>query len=389
MRPYLYLSIVLFLIISCGNMDDPKVSDKPVINIESLTIEEGNGQHPVYLTARLDKASPDQVVVILQTEDINATAGEDYKALDNTPFTFEPGDVQNQLKIDILGDEAFEADESFLIRVIGSEQVQAGEEPAIITLLNDDRDTTLVIPASGYSSPESYPGMQMIWSDDFNAGEPIEDYWTFEYGGHGWGNNEWQYYRKENTRVHSGGYLVIEAREENYGGKQYTSSRIVTKNKFNFKYGRVDIRAVLPYGQGIWPALWMLGKNFSSVGWPACGEIDVMELIGNSPATTHGTIHWEKEGNHAQYSGSTTLANGIFNDEFHVFSLIWDEYHIEWLLDGKKFHEADIRPADLSEFHDEFFFIFNVAVGGNWPGYPDQTTEFPQRMIVDYIRVFQ
>ena len=390
MRSILYFGLLFFLCFSCGSTEDPVNEKLPVIQIESLTIEEGDGSHPVYLTARLDKVSAEPVVVILQTEDISATAGLDYKSLDNFPLSFEAGDVQNELRIDIYGDEAYETDESFAVRVVGSENAEAGEEETIVTLLNDDRDTTLVIPTGGYTSPMQYNGMEMVWSDEFNAGEPIEDYWTFEYGGHGWGNNEWQYYRKENTHVHTGGYLVIEAREENFGGKNYTSSRIITRGKYEFKYGRVDIRAALPYGQGIWPALWMLGKNITTVGWPACGETDIMELIGNHPAQTHGTIHWSnQDGNHAQYGGSTSLSEGIFNDAFHVFSIIWDETHIEWLLDGKKFHEVDIRAAHMSEFHADNFFIFNLAVGGNWPGYPDQTTEFPQRLIVDYIRVFQ
>jgi beta-glucanase (GH16 family) len=133
----------------------------------------------------------------------------------------------------------------------------------------------------------------------------------------------------------------------------------------------------------------MLGSNLSSVGWPACGEIDIMELVGHQPAVTHGTVHWSQDGSHAEFGGSKQLLSGIFNDEFHVFSIIWDETHIEWLLNGLKFHEISTTPQQLSEFHQDYFFIFNVAVGGNWPGYPNQTTEFPQRMIVDYIRVFQ
>jgi beta-glucanase (GH16 family) len=161
--------------------------------------------------------------------------------------------------------------------------------------------------------------------------------------------------------------------------------------KKEFKYGRVDIRAALPKGQGIWPALWMLGSNFSDVGWPMCGEIDIMELVGGDGKDNivHGTTHWDNNGSYANYGGSYRLPTGIFNDEFHVFTIIWDESKIAWLVDDKQYHSIDISPAALSEFRQEFFFIFNVAVGGNWPGSPDGTTEFPQRMIVDYVRVFQ
>jgi beta-glucanase (GH16 family) len=135
----------------------------------------------------------------------------------------------------------------------------------------------------------------------------------------------------------------------------------------------------------------MLGKNFPTVGWPASGEIDIMEMIGGSgnESTIHGTVHWDNAGSNASYGGNTTLASGTFADEFHVFGIEWDSTAIRWFLDGVQYHVIDITSAGLSEFQEEFFFIFNVAVGGNWPGSPDGSTLFPQRMLVDYIRVFQ
>ena len=183
--------------------------------------------------------------------------------------------------------------------------------------------------------------------------------------------------------------MVIEARQQSFNGSPYTSTRMITKNKFDFQYGRVDIRAALPFGQGIWPALWMLGANIDDVGWPKCGEIDIMEIVGHEPATLHGTAHWSGFDNHVFQGGSTMLSDGIFYDEFHVFSIIWDDNSIRWLLDDQQYHSQSTTDAELTEFHESFFFIFNVAVGGNWPGSPDATTQFPQRMIVDYIRVFQ
>lgn len=248
-----------------------------------------------------------------------------------------------------------------------------------------------VDPDHGYSTPLEYDGMSLTWNDEFNGSSLNESFWNYEIGtgSNGWGNNELQYYREQNTSVEDG-YLTIEAREESFNSSQYTSSRLTTQNKFDFQYGRVDIRAKLPKGQGIWPALWMLGANFSSAGWPSCGETDIMEMIGGSgrEKTVHGTCHWDNNG-HASYGGSTSLSSGTFNDEFHVFSIVWDASSIKWYMDDKHFNTIDISVADLSEFQKEFFFIFNVAVGGNWPGSPDTTTQFPQQMIVDYIRVFQ
>jgi beta-glucanase (GH16 family) len=248
------------------------------------------------------------------------------------------------------------------------------------------------IPDAGYSTPLSYGGMSLVWQDEFSAdGLNLSD-WTFETGtgSNGWGNNELQYYLEENTTVKDG-YLIIAAKKESKYGSDYTSSRIITKGKKEFQYGRVDIRAVLPKGQGIWPALWMLGDNISDVSWPKCGEIDIMEMIGGSgrEKTIHGTVHWDNNNQYASYGGDYSLASGIFADEFHVFSIVWTQTTITWYMDDIQYHVIDITPAELSEFHNHFFFIFNIAVGGNWPGSPTGETRFPQYMIVDYIRVFQ
>ncbi len=243
----------------------------------------------------------------------------------------------------------------------------------------------------GYTTPLSYSGYSLTWNDEFEGTSVNTSNWDFETGtgNSGWGNNELQYYRQQNAWV-EGGVLTIEARKENYQGSNYTSSRIITKNKKSFQYGRIDIRALLPKGQGIWPALWMLGNNIQTVGWPSCGEIDIMEMVGGNGRDnqTHGTVHWENDG-HNYIGDSYTLPSGIFADEYHVFSIIWDETQIKWFVNDIKFYEIDITPSHMSEFHQAHFFIFNVAVGGNWPGNPDATTIFPRRMRVDYIRVFQ
>jgi len=244
----------------------------------------------------------------------------------------------------------------------------------------------------GYTTPLSYEGMSLLWQDEFMGTTLNESDWNYEIGtgSNGWGNNELQYYRKENTSV-SNGRLIIEAQQESFGGRSYTSSRLTTQDKFDFLYGRVDIRAVLPKGQGIWPALWMLGANFSSIGWPACGEIDIMEMIGGgaNDSKVNGTVHWSDSGQLASYGGNYSLNSGIFNDEFHVFSIVWDQSSITWFLDDLQYHSIDTSPSELDEFRKNFFFIFNVAVGGNWPGSPNSSTVFPQRMVVDYVRVFQ
>uniref|UniRef100_UPI004047C0A5 glycoside hydrolase family 16 protein n=2 Tax=Roseivirga sp. TaxID=1964215 RepID=UPI004047C0A5 len=259
---------------------------------------------------------------------------------------------------------------------------------------SDDLPTNTVqlIPTEGFVSPESYPNMTLVWEDDFEGTSLDPANWTYEIGTgqSGWGNNELQYYTANNTSIVDG-HLVITAKREALNGSDYTSSRIVTQDKRNFQYGRIDIRAALPQGQGIWPALWMLGSNFPTVGWPASGEIDIMEMVGGNGRenTIHGTVHWQNEGQHAEYGGSRTLPTSTFIGRFYVFSIVWTESSIAWLVNNNEFHRIDTTPAELDEFRNEFFFIFNLAVGGNWPGNPDNTTNFPQRLIVDYVRVFQ
>lgn len=253
-----------------------------------------------------------------------------------------------------------------------------------------------VVTEGGYETPTSYSGYTLFWQDEFTGTSLNTADWNYEIGtgSNGWGNNELQYYRQENTSV-ANGLLVIEAKQEAFGGRSYTSSRLTTNNKVEFQYGRVDIRAKLPKGQGIWPALWMLGENFGDVGWPACGEIDIMEMVGGGAGkddTVHGTLHWDNGGSYActcEQNNSYTLSSGLFYDKFHVFSIVWTASAIQWYVDDELFKTVDITPGNLSEFRNEFFFIFNVAVGGNWPGSPNGSTVFPQRMMVDYVRVFQ
>ena len=245
------------------------------------------------------------------------------------------------------------------------------------------------------TSPTSYPGMALAWSDEFEGTSLKSQLWNHDIGGWGWGNNESQYYRPDNTSIQEG-HLVITAKEEAFGGKSYTSSRIKTEGSRTFTYGRVDIRAALPRGQGIWPALWALGENFADVGWPYSGEIDIMEMIGGQgrEAEVHGTVHWNRGGLGAPYShtyigGKTRKAVGDFADGFNVFSLVRTEDQIEWYVNDELYYSFAINDsADLAPFRKPFFLIFNIAVGGNWPGYPDASTQFPQHLVVDYVRVF-
>ncbi|MDZ7743169.1 MAG: glycoside hydrolase family 16 protein [Bacteroidota bacterium] len=201
---------------------------------------------------------------------------------------------------------------------------------ASTTLSISGADPPPEVPLSkGYFSPLEYDGYQLAWQDEFNDLTINMSNWDFEIGDGcpnlcGWGNNELEYYRAENASV-GDSVLIIEARKESFGGRDYTSTRMISRGKQSFQYGRFDIRALMPQGQGMWPALWMLGKNHSSVGWPECGEIDIMEMIGGSENTCHGTAHWDDGQGHESYEQSTTVTPNSLAEAYHVFSIIWDE----------------------------------------------------------------
>jgi beta-glucanase (GH16 family) len=250
----------------------------------------------------------------------------------------------------------------------------------------------LHIPAGGHISPASYPDMELVWRDEFSSASLNEADWTHEtgIGRDGWGNEELQYYLPGNTSLNNG-YLVITAKEESHAGRHYTSSRLTTREKRSFTSGRIDIRAMLPQGQGMWPALWMLGDSLSEAGWPACGEIDIMEMIGGAGRedTVHGTLHWKHAGQTLYEGGSISHPSDTYSEQFHVFSIIWDEDRIQWLADDRTYFEMDISSSEFDAFRAPFHLIINLAVGGKWPGPPNDSTVFPQRLVVDYVRVFQ
>lgn len=235
----------------------------------------------------------------------------------------------------------------------------------------------------------------LVWSDEFDGAQLDAGKWTPQIGDGcniglcGWGNNELQWYQAGNAFV-SNGTLKIVARRDDVGGRRYSSARLNTKQKGDWTYGRFEARIKLPTGQGIWPAFWMLPTDETYGGWPQSGEIDIMELVGKEPATAYGTIHfglpWP---NNRQAGGSYSLLDGIFNDDFHTFAVEWAPGAIRWYIDDYLYSTkttADVSPR--WPFDRRFHLLLNVAVGGNWPGNPDNTTVFPQTMEVDYVRVY-
>ncbi len=387
------LSLLGFFLTSCDQEEQvTDIIQFPRIKIDNTIIAESDeiANIPVKLTWKYNHdVSVDYKVLTLK--DGLAEPEFDFIPTSGT-LVIPAGDTLAFINVEIINDIISEADEKFLIELSNPIKAKLLTTQAVITIKNDD--ASIFIDDTGFNAPETYQGYKRVWEEDFIGDEIDNSIWTHEIGGNGWGNNELQYYTKSpKNSFQTGGYLFIEALEQSVGGNGYTSARLISKDKYEVKYGRIDIRAKLPEGKGLWPALWMLGANIDDVSWPRCGEIDIMELVGNQPQIVHGTAHYFGSGNSHEFKGLSTFLSGgkKFSQEFHVFSLVWKENSLEWQMDGKKFFS--LKPSDVNgadwPFNNDFFFILNVAVGGNWPGAPNASTVFPQQMLVDYIRVFQ
>ncbi len=227
-------------------------------------------------------------------------------------------------------------------------------------------------------------GFELVWADEFNGNAVDTTNWNFETGGEGWGNHEQEYYQSANASTENGN-LIITGRREAAGKNNFTSSRMTTKGKHEFLYGKMEARIKIPVGQGIWPAFWMLGANIDSLDWPACGEIDIMEHI-NKDSLLYGTPHWDNNG-HVQKGDTLKYTPS----DYHVYGVEWDENRLQWFLDGNKFHELNISDSSASteEFHRPFFLLLNMALGGDWPGQVIDETKLPAKMYIDYVRVYR
>lgn len=243
-------------------------------------------------------------------------------------------------------------------------------------------------PASAH--PELW---EPVWSDEFEGKELDRSKWKFETGGHGFGNNELQFYtdRPENTHL-EGGSLVIEAREEKFQNRGYTSAKL--QSKAAWTYGRYEFRAKLPQGRGVWPAIWMMPEDMKKYGgWPSCGEIDILEQLGHEPNRVYGTLHFGNP--HRSKGASVVLKKGSLSEDFHEYVLEWFPGEVRWYVDGELYQAQNdwftnaAGAAWPSPFDRPFYLQLNVAVGGNWPGSPDGATVWPQKLTVDYIRVYK
>ena len=387
--------IILLFVFGLGCSKSNKTTI-PLVTISDISFNEGNGgTSSAEIIVSLDVAAPKQLSITWSTIEGSAKHGSDLVAVTNQTLNFAQNEKQQRIIVSIVADDLKEADEIFQIKIQGGSDVSILKNTIAATIKNDD--TKIAFNNAGYEAASSYTGYTLAWSDEFNTNLLSTDSWTYENGDGcpalcGWGNNELQYYAPPpNNLYFQDGKMIIEAKAESFGGKNYTSARIKTQGKKSFKFGRIDIRAILPKGKGIWPAFWMLPQDNVFGGWPRSGEIDMMENIGSEPNRVSGTLHFGPGPGSIWISRGYTLPSGQFADQFHVFSLEWVQDEIRWYVDDNLY--TTISKADLGgnnyPFNEKFYFLINLAVGGNLPGPPDATTVFPQYLIIDYIRIYQ
>lgn len=375
-----FLIAVQALLFSCSKSG----SDLPLISGDDVSQVRTTGASEIEFIINLDKKASSDVSFKYATKAGSALENKDFVPTSGT-LTISAGDQTASIKVTITGDSTRKANQMFSLELSEPKNCSFQKNSINATIRNLN-GLYFPVDNTGYDNSNQFNG-SLVWSDEFSGKSIDLSNWSFEIGNNnGWGNHELEYYtdRTQNAFV-SQGYLIIEARGESIGGFNYSSARMITKGKKTFNHGRIDIRAKLPQGRGVWPALWMLGSNIDAVGWPTCGEIDIMELLGQEPNRVYGTLHWGPT--HQSYGKNKLLSAGTFADSFHVYTMKWSQTSIELLIDDVSYFIMDTTTGTLP-FNSDFFFIFNVAVGGDWPGPPDSSSQLPQRMVVDFIRVY-
>ena len=399
MRTLKMIPLLLATLTSCGksgNNSGGGGGSLPKLSVDDISMQEGSGgTGTVEINCRLDHGYSQAITVSWSTVEGTAKAGQDFTAVSGQTITFQPNETSKKIIVTIVADDLKEADETFQVRLSNPVNVLLLKETVNIELKNDD--TKIGFANTGYDAPGSYPGYTLTWSDEFNGTTLSTTDWSYDSGDGcpglcGWGNNELEYYTAPpNNLIFQDGKMIIEARAETFGGKNYTSTKIKTQGKKTFRFGRIDIRAILPKTKGLWPAFWLLPQSNVYGNWPTSGEIDMMEQIGSEPAKVLGTAHYGPGPGSTYISRNYSLSGSDFNAAFHVFSLEWTQDQIKWYVDNNLF--STVSKADLGAntypFNEQFYLIVNLAIGGNLPGAPDTSTLLPQWLIVDYIRVYQ
>ena len=334
-RNFITLTLLVLLTAACDKEKTTPIATAS-ISVDDITMNEGNGgTSSMEFTVKLSQALTQEASVRVTTKEGFAKAVEDFQALDQV-LIFKAGETAKKATVVIVADDLKEGIDEFQVNLSDAVNCTIFDGIGLGVINNDD--TKIPVNDIGFTSPLTYPGKTLVWSDEFNADALNLNDWRYDVGDGcpncGWGNNELQYYTRGDNVSFGGGKMIVEARKETISGKNFTSTRLVTMDKQAFKFGRIDIRAKLPKGQGIWPAFWMLGSNFKTAGWPSCGEIDIMEFLGHDQNRVHSTIHY-KFGNGPRNTTASLVNDKPLPDEYHVYTLDWQQDKIRMLIDDK------------------------------------------------------
>jgi len=389
--------LLLFLMfnIGCSKNSSENPEPNPVmqatVSVNGGTLFENANSGRLQFEIRADEILTSAVSINYTISGLTAEPDKDFMASSGT-VEIPVGSNSASIAVPIVDDEVNEINEKLMITLTEATNATIKTATAIGIIQDDDEP---VYTQDGYETARSHFGYELEWSDEFDGTALDTDVFNYDLGDGcpdlcGWGNNELVVYTDQPEHIWlADGKMVIQATKE--GSSNFKAAKVHTKDKRSFQFGRIDVRAKMPEGQGIWPAIWMLGQNIDAVGWPACGEIDIMELVGHTPKVTHGTAHWGPQGGPNRSSGASFSLDEKFSERFHVFSLVWERDELLWYVDEMLMHRVTVSSTqgDLYPFNQAFYLIFNIAIGGNWPGNPDETTVFPQQMVVDYVRYFK
>ncbi|MEL6134344.1 MAG: family 16 glycosylhydrolase [Bacteroidota bacterium] len=382
MKNYIFFSFILGLFIIAGCEQEPVAAD--------VTLDLGRGEAAemdgsMRFSLVLSEALSEDLTVSFAISEITAEEGTDYELPSIQQVVISAGSTTGEIVVPIIDDGEAEIEEAFLLEITNNANVRMMNNPTQATITSDD---LLSIMDEGFTSPISYGQFTLVWEENFEGPQLDPATWNYEtgFGIEGNSNNELQDYRRQNAYVQDG-YLILDVRQEPNGS--YTSARINTDGKRTFQFGRIDIRAKLPEGKGIRPGLAMLGENFSSVGLPQSGALELGYLDGSEVAIARSGAEWFQNGQIETIVDTFNQRTTTFTEEFHVYSIFWEPTQITWYVDGIKYNLLTTTPEEMDEFRQAFFFVLGASVGGDRLGEPDTSTRFPQRMIVDYIRVYQ
>ncbi len=387
------VSIILFILFTGCDRDQVEITGQPMIQMIPVRVMEGNQPFDLmHYTIRLEHSYPEDLVLFWSTEGQTALAGADFTEMKEQKMIIPAGETSADIPIEILGDTLLEFTEHFELRVQYPFNGINQSLRAVITIENDDYINPEVV-ADGYMTSLQYPGMQLLWHEEFDQDQVNNEYWNYDAPNAfpmncGGSDDEIGRYTGDNEHLKlRDGKLIMTATFDPLTGI-YRSTRVNSKEKVNIQYGRIDFRAKLAGGTGLASSLLMLGKDGE---WPAAGEIDVLKMAGKESGSVTGGLVYEDEGIKSLEKKST-LADEPFNltDHFHVYTLLWEEDRITWLLDYSPFFEVSRETfPDEYIFNSPGFLKINLAVGGTFAGLPDLSTEFPCSMELDYIRVYQ